>query len=239
MSKHTAAAKDRSTRDAAVSTTPSPNAPITELVFIIDRSGSMGGLESDTIGGYNATLQRHRLLGGACTVSTVLFDDHPKVICDRLPIEQVRPMTADDYQVRGCTALLDALGGSMRHIARVQRYMPTGHKATQVIFVVITDGLENASSQYTAGQVKKAVEKHREEGWEFLFLGANIDAVAEAGALGIPEDRAATYLADSEGQAIAYDAIAEASCQMRTSGSTPIGRSWKQRVERDTRERGR
>ena len=231
MSKHTA-----STRTA---TAPAADSPITELVFIIDRSGSMGGLESDTIGGYNATLQRHRQLGGACTVSTVLFDDHPKVICDRLPIEQVRPMTADDYQVRGCTALLDALGGSMRHIARVPRYMPAGHKATQVIFVVITDGLENASSQYTAGQVRKAVEKHREEGWEFLFLGANIDAVAEADALGIPEDRAATYLADSEGQAMAYDAIAEASCMMRTCGSTPIGRSWKQRVERDTQQRGR
>lgn len=211
---------------------------ITELVFIIDRSGSMGGLESDTVGGYNATLQRHRQLSGACTVSTVLFDHEAEVICDRQPIAEVRDMTAADYQVRGCTALLDALGGSMRHIARVQRYMPQGHKAQKVIFVVITDGMENASTRYTYAQVKQAVEQHRREGWEFLFLGANIDAVAEAGALGIPEDRAATYLADPAGQAMAYEAIAGASCMMRDCSSERIGRSWKHRVEEDTRARG-
>lgn len=211
----------------------------TDLVFIIDRSGSMDGLESDTIGGYNATLNRHRDLGGECTVSTVLFDNEAEVICDRLPIKDVPPMTENDYQVRGCTALLDALGGSMRHISRVQRYMPEEYKADQVIFVVITDGLENASRHYTASQVKRAVEHHREEGWEFLFLGANIDAVAEAGALGIPEDRAATYLADAAGQAAAYDAVAVASCAMRISCDKSIGREWKDRVEDDTRRRGK
>lgn len=146
-------------RSNASTATPAATSPhLTELVFIIDRSGSMGGLESDTIGGYNATLQRHRQLDGECTVSTVLFDNEAEVICDRLPIAQVRPMTAADYQVRGCTALLDALGGSMRHISRVQRYMPQGHKAEQVIFVVITDGMENASSRYTYAQVRAAVE---------------------------------------------------------------------------------
>lgn len=225
-------------RKNASAAAPAATAPhLTELVFIIDRSGSMGGLESDTIGGYNATLQRHRQLDGECTVSTVLFDNEAEVICDRLPIAQVRPMTAADYQVRGCTALLDALGGSMRHISRVQRYMPQGHKAEQVIFVVITDGMENASSRYTYAQVRAAVEKHRAEGWEFLFLGANIDAVAEAGALGIPEERAATYLADHIGQATAYDAIADASCMMRSCEPRGIGREWKRRVEEDTRAR--
>ena len=225
-------------RKNASAAAPAATAPhLTELVFVIDRSGSMGGLESDTIGGYNATLQRHRQLDGECTVSTVLFDNEAEVICDRLPIAQVRPMTAADYQVRGCTALLDALGGSMRHISRVQRYMPQGHKAEQVIFVVITDGMENASSRYTYAQVRAAVEKHRAEGWEFLFLGANIDAAAEANRFGISADHAVNYKCDEKGTALNYEVISEAACSVRAC--RPLSADWKKRIDEDVQKRGK
>ena len=208
----------------------------TELVFIVDRSGSMGGLESDTIGGINATLAKHRELDGEAFVSIVLFDNHPTVIVDRKPIREVRDLTNRDYQVQGCTALLDALGGSMRHIDRVQRYMPEGHKADQVIFVITTDGLENSSRDFTYAEIKREVERHTEDGWEFLFLGANIDAIDEAGRIGIREDRAATYVADGQGSKVMYDSVAEASCMMRCE-SMSVGAAWKSAIEKDVKSR--
>ncbi len=208
-----------------------------ELVMIIDRSGSMGGMESDTIGGINAVLERHRGLDNRTTVSTVLFDDRTEVLHDRLPLSEVAPLTRDDYSVRGCTALLDAVGGSIHHIERVQRYMPGEYKADKVIFVITTDGLENASRHYTYSQVKRSIEQKQEEGWEFLFLGANIDAAAEAHRIGIAQDRAATYVADSLGQQVMYDAVADATCEMSAMPTGRIGGSWSKKIERDRKMR--
>ena len=210
---------------------------LTELVFIVDRSGSMGGLESDTIGGFNATLGRHREAEGDAFVTTVLFDNELVTLHDRLPIAEVKPLTRDDYEVRGCTALLDAVGSTVEHIERVHGYLPDEHVPENTIVVITTDGLENASAKYTYDQVKRLIERKREEGWEFLFLGANIDAVGEAARIGIGEDRAATYMADSEGTAVMHEAVANATVAMRGCGSAPTG-SWKRAIERDTRRRG-
>lgn len=188
---------------------------LTELVFIVDRSGSMGGLESDTVGGINATLAKNREVDGEAIVSIVLFDNTAEVIVDRVPINQVKDLTREDYQVRGCTALLDAVGNSIRHIGRVQGYMPDDYKAEHVIFVVTTDGLENASQRHSYADVKRSIEQRTEEGWEFVFLGANIDAVGEAARIGISADRAATYIADEAGSDVMYDGVAKACCAMR------------------------
>ena len=212
---------------------------LTELVFVIDRSGSMGGLENDTIGGFNATLEKHRELPGEAIVSTVLFDHETLVLHDRENIENVKPLTRDDYQVRGCTALLDAVGGSVRHIERVQRYLPEDFRAEHVIFVITTDGYENASQRYTYDKVRSMIEHKKEEGWEFLFLGANIDAVGEAARIGIHADRAATYMADTTGTIVMNEAIADATCAMRSAPcGAQIDASWKAEVERDTATRG-
>ena len=212
---------------------------LTELVFIVDRSGSMGGLESDTIGGFNATLAEHAKMEGEAVVSTVLFDHETIVLHDRLPIADVKPMTRDDYQVRGCTALLDAVGGSIRHIERVQRYLPEEFRAEKAIFVITTDGYENASQRFTYDQVRNDIERKKADGWEFLFLGANIDAVGEAARMGISADRAVTYIADSEGTQVMNEAVAMATCAMRSASSGKrLGSSWKGKVERDTKKRG-
>ena len=216
------------------------NKGLTELVFVVDRSGSMGGLESDTIGGINATLAKNRTVEGEANVSIVLFDTTFDTIVDRKPINEVANLTTKDYQVRGCTALLDALGDTIKHIAQVQGYMPDEYKAERVIFVITTDGLENASSRYSYADVKRMIEARTEEGWEFIFLGANIDAVGEAGRLGIHADRAATYMADTTGNTIMYEAVAEATCCMRSAApSAPIGGGWKAKIERDTAKRRR
>ena len=212
---------------------------LTELVFIVDRSGSMGGLESDTVGGINATLARNRAVEGEAIVSIVLFDNEAEVLVDRAPIEDVKDLTTADYQVRGCTALLDCVGDSIRHIKRVQGYMPDEHKAEHVIFVITTDGLENASKHHTYQDVKRAIEQCTEEGWEFIFLGANIDAVGEAARIGIAPDRAATYIADEAGSSVMYEGVAEACCSMRRAGiGERIGAAWKGMIERDTASRG-
>ena len=221
------------------------NDNITELVFILDRSGSMGGLESDTIGGYNAVLAKHRAAEGQAFVNTVLFDNETEVLHDRVDISQVKDLTSKEYWVRGCTALLDAVGGAIRHTERVHKYLPEDHKPGHTIFVITTDGYENASRRYSRAQVKEMIEAKQKAGWEFFFLGANIDAVAEAGSLGITEDRAATYLADGEGTATMYGAVAEATCCVRAAapmgalGGKRMGRGWKRSVEADTKARGR
>lgn len=220
---------------------------LTELVFILDRSGSMCGLESDTIGGFNATLKKHQAMEGRAVVSTILFDDQVELIHDRVDIRGMKLMTENDYWVRGCTALLDAVGSAVEDAMRVQRYMPEGHKADQVIFVIITDGMENASHKYTYEKVKGLIQAKQEDGWGFLFLGANMDAVTEAANLGIHEDRSVTYVADCAGSAVAYDAVADATCFMRAAscadpsatGSLPrLGKSWKRKVELDVENRG-
>ncbi len=179
---------------------------LAELVFILDRSGSMAGLESDTIGGFNSMLARQKKEEGEANVTTVLFDDEAETLHDRFPIAAVQPLTDKDYFVRGCTALLDAVGSTVKKIENVQKRLPDDMKAEKVIFVITTDGLENASREYTAGTVKKMIEAHQEEGWQFIFMGANMDAVEEAGRIGIRRSHAVTYCNDSEGVAMNYEA---------------------------------
>lgn len=211
---------------------------LTELVMILDRSGSMGGLESDTIGGYNGMLERQRAAKGEVLVSTVLFDDTIEVLYDRVPLDKMPQMTEKEYYVRGCTALLDAVGKAIRHIANVHKYIREEDRPEKTIFVITTDGLENASREYSYERVKEMVEQQKEKGWEFLFLGANIDAVRTAGRFGIKADRAANYNSDRVGTRLNYEVLAEAVCTMRASAA-PIDGSWKKRIDEDYEKRGK
>ena len=212
---------------------------LTELVMILDRSGSMGGLESDTVGGYNSMLHRQAEAEGEVLVSTVLFDDRSEVLYDRVPLEKVPQMTEKEYYVRGCTALLDAVGGAIHHIENVHKYIREEDRPGKTIFVITTDGLENASREYSYDRVKEMVERQKEKyGWEFLFLGANIDAVKTAGRFGIKADRAANYNSDHVGTALNYEVLAETVCAMRASAA-PIGAEWKKRIDEDFETRGK
>lgn len=206
---------------------------LTELVFLVDRSDSMSGLETDTIGGFNATLKAHQEADGQAVVSTVLFDHETKVLHDRMPIEDVSLMTERDYQVRGCTALLDAVGGAIHHISTIHKYLPEDYKPEHTIFVITTDGLENASTHYTYQQVKHLITEKEEAGWDFLFLGANIDAAAEASKIGIPVARAATFIADEIGSKTMFGAVCAETIDMRT-GCSQRDESWKGLIEQDT-----
>ena len=212
---------------------------LTELVMILDRSGSMGGLESDTIGGYNSMLKKQKETAGEVLVSTILFDNCSEVLYDRVPLERLPQMTEKEYFVRGCTALLDAVGGAIRHISNVHKYAREEDRPEKTIFVITTDGMENASRRFSFDRVKKMVERQKEMyGWEFLFLGANIDAIETAGRFGITEDRAANYNSDSVGTALNYEVLAETVSKMR-SASAPIGAGWKKRIDEDYKKRGR
>ena len=212
---------------------------LTELVMILDRSGSMAGLEEDTIGGYNSMLRKQRETEGEVLVSAVLFDNISEVLYDRVPLEKMPEMTDKEYYVRGCTALLDAIGGAIHHIGNVHKYARDEDRPEKTIFVITTDGMENASHDYTYERVKQMVERQREKyGWEFLFLGANMDAIAMAGRFGIRADRAANYNSDREGTRIIYEELSETVCAMR-AGSAPIDGSWKKRIEADYDRRGR
>ena len=199
------------------------NAEQTELVFILDRSGSMNGLESDTIGGFNGMISRQKAEGVKVNVTTVLFDDEVEIIHDRFPIDIVEPLSDKDYFVRGCTALLDAVGQSIKKIENVQRRLPDIHKAGKVIFVITTDGLENSSVKYSYKDVKQMIEARKEDGWEFLFLGANIDAVKEAERIGIARERAVTYENDCKGIAINYEVIGRTVMKMAKSKDGRMG----------------
>ena len=173
---------------------------LTELVMILDRSGSMGGLESDTIGGFNGMIETQRKEEGDALVSVVLFDDVSEVVYDRVPIAKVEPMTDKQYYVRGCTALLDAVGGAIHHIGNVHKYAREEDVPEKTIFIITTDGMENASRQYTYEKVREMIERQKEKyNWEFLFLGANIDAVREAGRFGIQANCAVKYEHDGAG----------------------------------------
>ena len=212
---------------------------LTELVMILDRSGSMGGLESDTIGGYNSMLRKQKETDGEVLVSTVLFDDRSEVLYDRVPLDKMPQMTEKEYYVRGCTALLDAVGGAIHHIGNVHKYAREEDRPEKTIFVITTDGLENASREYSYDRVKEMVERQKEKyGWEFLFLGANIDAIETAGRFGIHADRAANYHSDHEGTALNYEVLAETVCQMRVAPA-PIGVDWKKRIDDDYKKRGK
>ena len=211
---------------------------LTEIVFILDRSGSMAGLEEDTIGGFNGMLARQKGEEGEAYVSTVLFDNHTEVIHDRVDLQKVQPLTRRDYYVRGCTALLDAVGKSIRHIANIHKYAREEDRPEKTIFVITTDGMENASREYTYARVRRMIEHEKEKhGWEFLFLGANIDAAREAARFGIPEDRAANYHAARQGTAVIYEAMSGAVSSVRAS--RPMDADWKRRIDEDYEKRGK
>lgn len=205
---------------------------LTELVFILDRSGSMAGLESDTIGGFNAMIDKQKKAAGEACVSTVLFDNESVVIHDRADMKRIAPLTEEQYSVRGCTALLDAVGGAIHHIGNVHKYAREEDRPEHTLFVITTDGMENASRRYTAERVKQMIRRQKEKyGWEFIFLGANIDAVETAGRIGIDESRAVNYHSDSVGTRLNYEVISEAVCCMRECAAIPA--DWAERIERD------
>ena len=209
---------------------------LTEIVFILDRSGSMSGLEADTIGGFNSLIEKQKNAEGEALISTVLFDNTSEVIHDRVSVQSINPMTRDDYTVRGCTALLDAIGGAIHHIENVHKYARNEDVPEHTLFVITTDGMENASRRYDGEKVKKMIERQKEKyGWEFLFLGANIDAVETARHFGISEDRAVNYHSNSEGTQLNYEVLSEAICAVRCSA--PLGAGWKKRIDEDYKAR--
>ena len=211
---------------------------ITELVFILDRSGSMHSLRADTIGGFNTMLEQQKQESGICLVTTVLFDHEQITLHDRIPIADVQPLTEQDYQPRGSTALLDSVGRTIRHIARIHRYARPEDVPERTLFVITTDGMENASRHYTADQVRQMVQHEQEKyGWEFLFLGANLDAVETASRIGIRADRAANYNADGAGTEVLYESVSRAVSQVRSNA--PLSAKWREDVDADYAKRGK
>lgn len=211
---------------------------LTEIVFILDRSGSMSGLEADTIGGFNSMIEKQKRAEGEALISTVLFDNESEVLHDRVDAQRIKPMTDKDYTVRGCTALLDAIGGAIHHIGNVHKYARAEDVPEHTMFVITTDGMENASRRYDSETVKKMIERQKEKyGWEFLFLGANIDAVETAKHFGIGADRAVNYHSDSEGTQLNYEVLSDAICAVRCSA--PLSADWKKRIDEDYEKRGK
>lgn len=203
-----------------------------ELVFILDRSGSMSGLESDTIGGFNAMLNKQGKEDGEATVTTVLFDDKYEILHDRINIEAIAPITDKDYFVRGSTALLDAVGLTLQKIINVQKMTAQGQKADKVLFVITTDGLENASREYSYAVIRQMIEQQKTQyNWEFIFLGANIDAVGTAAKFGIAEDRAANFHADGHGTKLNYEVISDAVTSIRANRT--LDKKWKSKIDDD------
>lgn len=211
---------------------------MTELVFILDRSGSMSGLEKDTIGGFNSMLEKQRKEPGDAVVSTVLFDNETEVIHDRVAIAEVPSLTDKEYFVRGCTALLDAVGGAIHHIGNVHKYARKEDVPEKTLFILTTDGMENASRRYTYERVRSMIEHQKERySWEFIFLGANIDAAAEARRFGIDESMAANYHCDEAGTALNYEVISEAITSVRACAA-PLSADWKKKIDADYKKRG-
>ena len=211
---------------------------MTELVFILDRSGSMSGLERDTIGGFNSMLEKQRKEPGDAVISTVLFDNETEVIHDRAAIADVPNLTDKEYYVRGCTALLDAVGGAIHHIGNVHKYDRKEDLPENTLFIITTDGMENASHRYTYDKVRYMIERQKERyGWEFLFLGANIDAAAEARRFGIDESMAVNYHCDKIGTALNYEVISEAISSVRACAA-PLTADWKKKIDIDYKKRG-
>ena len=217
---------------------------LTEIVFILDRSGSMSGLEKDTIGGYNSLIKKQKKEEGEAYISTVLFDDRTEVLHDRVGLDKIKPMTEEEYYVRGCTALLDAVGGAIHHIGNVHKYAREEDRPEKTLFIITTDGQENSSRMYTYEKVKRMVESQKKKyGWEFLFLGANIDAVAEAGRFGIKPDRAVNYECDEIGTAVNYRALNKAVSRARNCAANEMDKAlaadWKEEIEADYNKRHR
>ncbi len=211
---------------------------LTELVFILDKSGSMAGLESDTIGGYNSMLRKQQDLEGDCVITTVLFDHTYELLHDRIDLRAVSPITEKEYCVGGCTALLDAIGKTVHKIAQAQKHTAEEYRAEKVLFVIITDGAENSSREYSASRVKEMIQHEKEKyGWEFIFLGANIDAVETAGRFGIAPDRAVDYVPDAEGTALNYKMMSETVASFRCSGAVP--QAALNQIRKDNKKRGK
>lgn len=209
-----------------------------EIVFILDRSGSMSGLEADTIGGFNSMIEKQKKADGEALISTVLFDNTSEVIHDRVSVQNIKPMTDSEYTVRGCTALLDAIGGAIHHIGNIHKYARAEDVPEHTLFVITTDGMENASGHYDSDKVKQMIERQKSKyGWEFLLLGANIDAVETARAFGIAEDRAVNYHADSKGTRLNYEVVGSAIAGVRCGA--PMSADWKADIEADFEERKR
>ena len=221
------------------------NENLTEIVFILDRSGSMGGLESDTIGGFNSMLSKQKKEDGEAIVSTVLFSDDSKVLHDRKEIGSIRPLTEDDYYVGGCTALLDALGEAIHHIGNVHKYAREEDRPAKTLFIITTDGLENASHRYSYKEIKKMIERQKEKyHWEFLFLGANIDAIEVADRMGIARSHAVNYNCDEEGTALNYNVLSKAvsrvrACKSKEACAVFADGDWKEEIEADFESRGK
>lgn len=209
---------------------------LTELVFILDRSGSMSGLESDTIGGFNAMIAKQKKEEGEAYVSTILFDNVSEVLHDRINLKEIPKMTSKDYTVRGCTALIDAIGGAIKHIGNIHKYARPEDVPAHTMFIITTDGQENASHRFSSDEVKKMIENQKEKyGWEFLFIGANIDAVETAARFGIERNRAVNYNADSKGTQILYETLSAPICAMRADAA--ISDDWGQNIEDDFNNR--
>lgn len=198
------------------------NAALTELVFILDRSGSMSGLEKDTINGFNDMIEKQKSEGENVNITTVLFDDEVEIIHDRFPVDIIQPLTEQEYFVRGCTALLDGIGQSIKKVDNIQKRLPEEHKAGRVVFVITTDGLENSSVEYTFRDVRDMIREKKERGWEFLFLGANIDAGKEAEKIGIGRDRSVTYENSPEGISLNYQEVGKVIRRVSKSRTTKV-----------------
>ncbi|MBO4859735.1 MAG: VWA domain-containing protein [Treponema sp.] len=204
---------------------------LTEIVFILDKSGSMSGLEKDTIGGYNSFIERQKKVEGEAYVSTVLFSNYSNVIHDRVPLEKIEPMTEEQYTTDGCTALLDAIGGAIKHIGNVHKYAREEDRPEKTVFVITTDGQENSSHEYTYEKIKKLISRQQEKyGWEFMFLGANMDAISEASKLGIGKDRAVRYECDAAGTMLNFACVSEAMVDFREGKEMTSG--WKTKIEK-------
>ena len=218
---------------------------LTEIVFILDRRGSMSGLEKDTIGGFNSLIARQKKEAGEAYVSTVLFDDHSEVLHDRIPMDKVPVMTDKEYYVRGCTALLDAVGGAIHHIANVHKYAREEDRPEKTLFVITTDGMENASRQYSYEKVQAMIKREQEKyGWEFIFIGANIDAVQEAERFGIRRERAVNYMHDEQGTEALYRSVGKAVCAVRNAAPSCVQSAmdacaWEAEINADYEKRSR
>ena len=212
---------------------------LTEIVYILDRSGSMAGLEADTIGGFNSMMSKQKKTGEKAFVSTILFDDECEVLHDRVEISKIKKMTEDDYYVRGCTALLDAVGGAIHHIGNIHKYAREEDRPAKTLFIITTDGLENASHRYTFKDIKRMIERQKEKyNWEFLFLGANIDAIEVAGNMGIRKERAANFVCDAVGTAVNYSVLDKAISRVRKCKSSEMAcafadGAWKAEIDED------
>ena len=211
---------------------------ITELVFILDRSGSMAPLVEDTVGGFNSMIEKQRKQDGECYVSTVLFANRSEVLHDRVRLSEIKPMTDKDYTAYGATALIDALGDAIHHIGNVHKYARAEDVPARTVFIITTDGMENASHKYTSERVKMMIERRKEKyGWEFLFIGANIDAVETAARYGIDRNRAVNYNADKEGTQLVYESIATAVCDVRRCEAIPD--NWSAKIDEDYKKRSK